>query len=299
MRNLVDDYLTHNLTPLLLEFGANTEVVSKVCADINSRLSSIIYRWSDEEFRSTILLHGIEEATYYSPVSDINIRALVVVCIRNSLLEDLSSTRSAAKSLGLSNPIISDDQIKKITSDAITFFSNNDLLSASQQITKPLVDPFEKIQFEYPLAWYVMRKLSKCTNFTTFGAKEILKSNDYTTNKSNASDIFVEVQSGIDPTINHTLNKILESIRNRKQHFFFSDSFKMITRHPEKLYKIIESVLNANAPVVTFNYYISNGYVARRTNLLKPAHSEKDLNEKYKNTNGLRKAHLEIIKIMR
>jgi hypothetical protein len=173
------------------------------------------------------------------------------------------------------------------------------LITVSKGTLKPSVDPFENIPLEYPLAWYAMQNLSQCTNFTTFEANEFQKNQTSTITKKNTSGIFVEVQSGIDPTINHTLNNILENIKDREQLFFFSDSFKMITRHPEKLYKIIETVLNANAPVVTFNYYISNGYVARRTSLLKPAHSEKDLNEKFKKSSGLRKVHLEIIKKMR
>ena len=295
MGNLVNHYIAHYLTPALINIGANTEAVSTITIDINSRLCSILHRWNHESFRSTALLHGIEEATFYSPNANINIKALVVVCIRNSLLEDLSSTIVAARSLGATKPLITDEQIKKITSDAITFFSKHDL--SSQDINKPLKDPFGNLQSMYPITWNAMKVLSQCTNFSIFETNSVDK--PHFSKSTSTPKQFVEVQSGIDPTINQTLNEILDRIGDGKQPFFFSDSFKMITRNPDKLYKVMEFVLSSNAPVVTFNYYISNGYVARRARLIKPAHSEKDLNEKYLITNGLRKVHLEVIKKMR
>ncbi|MDQ0170511.1 hypothetical protein [Paenibacillus tundrae] len=297
MGNLVEHYITHNLIPILIKLGVNSNTISKISVDIDSRLCSILHRWNDEIFRSTVLLHGIEEASFYNPTANINTKALVVVCIRNSLLEDLSSTIAAAKSLGATKPLITDEQIKIITSDAITFFSNHNL--SSQNIKKPLSDTFENLQTMYPITWNAMQKLSQCINFAKFGAHCVDKSNISLSKSTCKPEQFVEVQSGIDPTINHTLNEILERIEEGKQPFFFSDSFKMITRNPDKLYKIIEIILRSNAPLVTFNYYISNGYVARRAILLRPAHSQKDLEEKHKRNGGLRKVHLEIIKKMR
>ncbi|MEY9092567.1 hypothetical protein [Paenibacillus sp. RC84] len=299
MNNVVKTYINNNLIPLLKRFDTDQSVISKITDDIESRLTSIIYQWNDDEFRSTILFHGIEEANFYVPSLDINIRALVVIGVRNSLLEDMSSTIAAAKSLGLRKPLISDEQIKDITSDAIVFFANQNLKTAARELQKPSNDPFINLAIKYPIAWVAMKNLSQCNNYKSY---ESQNSTEYSRNLKKTqpnSALCIEVQSGMDSEINNSLDQILENIKAGRQPFFFSDSFKMITRHPDKLYRIMEYVLSAQVPVVTFNYFISNGYVARRSSLLKQAHSERDMIKKLEISNGLRKEHFKIIKMMR
>lgn len=298
MENIIRDYLRNYFEPMLAQFTANEETIFNVSSDVHSRLSSILNRWNDNSFRSTILLHGVEEASYYEPKGDIDIKALIVVAIRNSLLEDIASTNDAAKKFGLKRPVISDEQIKHITSSAIIFFNKQNFESAEYEIDSIENDPFRDLSTKFPLAWYVMHKLSQCTNYITFELPIELKTTHSLIKEQGSSKVLIEVQSGMDPNIDQTLSDILHKIKNGEQTFFFSDSFKMITRHPEKLYRVIEEVLNAKAQIVTFNYYISNGYIARRSQFLKVAHSEKDLKSKFTNFNGLRKAHLEIIKKM-
>ncbi|GGG08752.1 hypothetical protein GCM10010912_61650 [Paenibacillus albidus] len=298
MENIIRDYLENNFEPMLAQFTVNDETIMKISNDVHSRLSSLLNRWNDSSFRSTILLHGVEEATHYVPEADIEIKALVTVAIRNSLLEDIASTKEAAKKFGLRRPLISDEQIKNITTNAIVFFNKQNFKSASYKTDSIESDPFGHLSTKFPLAWYVMHKLSQCSNYITFEVPNELRIAHSPLQKHNTSTTSVEVQSGMDPNIDPTLREILLRVKNGEQAFFFSDSFKMITRHPEKLYRVIEEVLNAKAPIVTFNYYISNGYVARRSQLLKVAHSEKDLKYKFTNLKGLRKAHLEIIKKM-
>ncbi|MGO4108964.1 hypothetical protein [Paenibacillus sp. YAF4_2] len=260
---------------------------------------SIIPKWNDEEYCRTILFHGLEEAQFYLPDSDIRIRSLVVVAIRNSLLEDAASTTSAALSLGLRRVSVSDEQIKLITSDAINFFSTYNLSVEALKLNEPDENLFIQLESIYPLAWSAMRHLSQCSNYMSFNNTNGSKTKSNIDINSTQSELFVEVQSGIDPKMNTVLVQILKRISDGQQPFFFSDSFKMITRNHDKLYKVLESVLASNVPVVTINYYISNGYVARRSDLLKPAHSEKDIREKLKISHGLRKIHLEIIKQIR
>ena len=48
----------------------------------------------------------------------------------------------------------------------------------------------------------------------------------------------------------------------------------MITRNLDKLLSIIEFVLACGKPLVTINYYLSNGLVTRRRGLWQPAHSQ-------------------------
>ena len=46
----------------------------------------------------------------------------------------------------------------------------------------------------------------------------------------------------------------------------------MISRNLDKLLSILEFVLACGKPVVTINYYLSNGLVLRRRRLWRPAH---------------------------
>lgn len=298
MKKIIEEYLENHLYPMLTQFGVNEEIISNISSDIQLRLSSILGRWEDTDFRSTILLHGIEEALFYIPEADIEIKALVTVAVRNSLLEDIASTKEAAKKFGLKGPIISDDQIKNITSNAITFFKEQNFELASLIMDSIDNDPFVELSTKFPLAWYVMHKLSQCSTYLTFEVPDNWILTPSINRKNNVLKTATEIQSGMDPKIDRILSEILYRIKIGTQPFFFADSFKMITRHPEKLYTIIEEVLQAKAPIVTFNYYISNGYVARRGQLLKVAHSEKDLEYKFTRSTGLRKAHSEIIKQM-
>lgn len=127
------------------------------------------------------------------------------------------------------------------------------------KITEPVENPFSKLVINYPLAWNAMNQLCQCSNYKTFNQQN--KSSGFNLiNLNSKTEDFVEVQSEIDPVINTTLLQILDKISKGQQPFFFSDSFKMITRNPDKLYKILDAVLVSN---------------------------------------GLRKIHLEIIKYMR
>jgi hypothetical protein len=68
----------------------------------------------------------MEEATGYTPeAADIAIRALVVVAVRNSLLEDMGSTRPYHSEFQTAHPpIIADADMPTITSEAIEFFDS-------------------------------------------------------------------------------------------------------------------------------------------------------------------------------
>lgn len=122
MSNSLTQYIEECLIPRLMLIGLDTNMAFIVSNDIENRLSAIIGRWDDTSFRQPLLLTGLEEAYFYHPSANLDIKSMIVVGVRNSLLEDLSSTKEAAKKLGAEKRIISDDDIKIITSDAITFF---------------------------------------------------------------------------------------------------------------------------------------------------------------------------------
>src|SRR6185437_7426627 len=77
------------------------------------------------------------------------------------------------------------------------------------------------------------------------------------------------ILSGMAEQIEPELQRMLRLVRTGLYPGIFSDSFKMITRNPQKLFAVMEFVLANGRAVVTHNYYVRNGYVARRTPLVR------------------------------
>lgn len=101
--------------------------------------------------------------------------------------------------------------------------------------------------------------------------------------------------SGIEEALDPALLGYLEAIREREISFFFSDCFKMITRHPRKLYRVVNFVLGHGVPVVTSNYFIAPDYVSQRTPLLRPARHDRELPAKLENYDGVSPRHREVL----
>lgn len=104
--------------------------------------------------------------------------------------------------------------------------------------------------------------------------------------------------SGIDPSFDDDLLFVHEMIKERKAPFYFSPSFKKISRNPEKLFKVIDIVLRDGSSVVTINYYIKNGYIAKRKDLLRPPHHIREVKDKLESISGLRKTHREALQLI-
>lgn len=88
----IENYINAILYPRLIQYGLIEEIIHKVGDDIRMRLNSLLYYWNDIDVRRTLLVTCVEEAHFYEPFEQIEIRSLVVLTIRNSLLENLAST---------------------------------------------------------------------------------------------------------------------------------------------------------------------------------------------------------------
>ena len=74
MTNPVSTYVNEHLRAFLAEKALNEDTVAAVANDMEDRLVSVISRWNDADFRSTLLLAAVEEATFYMPLHNPNIR---------------------------------------------------------------------------------------------------------------------------------------------------------------------------------------------------------------------------------
>lgn len=308
LMDYIENYFNTILYPRFKEYGLNEETIDKVGIDIRTRLYSLLYNWSNIEIRRTLLVTCIEEAYFYEPPRHIEVRCLVLLAIRNSLLEDLASTNEAAKLLGLRKTVIPEQDIRKFTSDAINYFSNIDIIEISKSIKKIENDIYGSLIHSYPAAWGILRELGnivfqnkKYTILTDVRNTNIQSDVKLTTVDIEEIDQHFKkttvVLSGMDPNIDPYLSDVLKAI-SKGYPFFFTDSFKSLTRNPEKLFRIMELVLTSNASFVSCNFYLSRDYVSYRSVFLRPMHSEKELLEKLKNKNGLTKTHLNALKFI-
>lgn len=85
------------------------------------------------------------------------------------------------------------------------------------------------------------------------------------------------VGSGMDPGIDPYLIEMLNSVQASGVRTLFFPSFKHLSRHVAKLLAVIEYAFLHGAIIVTPNYYLSNGFIARRQTLLRPIHDERQL----------------------
>ena len=296
----IDIYLNDVLKYQLKEFGVSDVICDHVTDNINLQMLSLLEYWNDDKFCNTILNIGLEEGKFYQPKAKIDVKCFVVVTIRNSLLETLAS--DGYKSLSATRAL-SDHEVKLITSKAIEYFSGIDFNALSKSLNfEKICNIYKKVKEMYPVAWNAMEALGntgkKCLRFSKVNAdvdKELVyilnRPEDTPNTKLNSV-----VLSGYDENLDEMLIKILKQAYSDPDFVFFSNSFKMISRNVNKLFRILNFLLQYNAAVVTSNYYITNGYIEIRKPLIKPAHTTTQVYNDLKNIKGLSARHADVIK---
>jgi hypothetical protein len=125
---MIHEYTHGLLLPHLQALALSKPQRAIVIDDVSRRLESLLFHWGDLAFRRTILILGTEEASFWEPSSvSLEIRSLVVVAIRNSLIEDLGASHPHTKLLESRKKQLQDEQIPAITSEAIRYFDKASL----------------------------------------------------------------------------------------------------------------------------------------------------------------------------
>src|SRR5271166_4583526 len=120
---VVQGYMQSLLLPQLRSLALSKRQREIVIEDVSRRLESLLCHWGDLAFRRTILILGTEEASFWEPsTASLEIRSLVVVAIRNSLIEDLGASHPYTKLLESRKKQLRDEQMPAITSEAIRYF---------------------------------------------------------------------------------------------------------------------------------------------------------------------------------
>ncbi|MEV5036742.1 hypothetical protein MRBLBA21_001534 [Peribacillus frigoritolerans] len=302
MNTLIDTYIQDVLPSFFKKYNIPDDVIGIVANDIETRIYSCLSHWNDFEFRRVLLTTGLEEANFYEPRENIELRCFVVVAIRNSLFENLVSNRKAAMELGLKTTPIPDNDVKLFTQGAITHFKNIDFKMLCNNLSMAdRKDIYIDLKEKYPVAWNALSELGKWSNkaqvfdslqYGLFTIEELQQIPIIHSEKKITTDI----QSGIDDKLDKGLLEFLNGISLEQQPVFYTDCFKMLTRNIDKLLKVIEYVLRRECTFMTSNFYISNGYVAKRKDLIRPAHTTKDMEGNLNQFGGLRHTHLKAFK---
>lgn len=271
--NPIDYYVWNILRKQLQKFKISNTALYNIVDNVKEQLNSLISNWNDIEFRDSILILGSEEGNFYEPKNG-QIANMVVVTIRNSLLEGVSSKSYLEYG---SSVYLDDSSIKIITSEAIEYFSKINLEQLATQI-KPDYDFYREISSKYKVAMKSLVELSKCNNGKREHKYEPVKIDkpyeieELEQNKSKVMEI-KNYESGISEKFNSSLCNYLEGIKNKESSVFVTDCFKMTTRNFEKILRVLEFILTHNAKFITCNYLITNSYVSRREKLLRASHT--------------------------
>lgn len=250
--------------------------------------------------RKGILLFAKEEAQFYLPDANIDIKSFVVTTIRNSLTESVSS--SNYKSAGFEHQL-REEEIKTITSFAIKYFKKFNFEEVSNNLKEKNIDNYYLKEIKkYPLAWKVVYKTANLKSSELyFDAFPVDKSNLISIIPQHmtkfTSDKQAVLEDGMTATFNEQLCQMLAIAVSTESKGFFTDSFKVLTRNFEKTLTVIQYLLERNSVFVTFNYYLSNGYISVRKDLLRPMHRINDTEYKIKKMSGLSKRHKKFLEL--
>ena len=300
MTDAIDVYLDTILTPQLEQLGVQSfpGAIKAVVTDIRLRLQSVLSRWHDLQTRNTLLLLGREEGAFYEPrAAPLEVRAFVVVTVRNSLLEDLGIPGASlipADVLEEEKPMQESD-VRKITEAAISYWQTIDVQRLRVLPPAAEDDPFGRLPKDAPHAWHVLSSLANTRERTvTFAPCQAPRPSLPKATVEHDPEERSVVLSGITPEFDTLMVSSLRAIRNGRLKYLYSDSWKWFTRHPGKLYRALDFALAHGGTVVTQNYLLTATMACRRRVFVRPAHTVDEFYAKFHNVrllDGLELSH--------
>jgi hypothetical protein len=275
----IDMYLDTILLPQLEHLGVQSfsGAVEAVVTDIRRRLQSVLSRWQDLPTRNTLLLLGREEGAFYEPRSaSLEVRAFVVVTVRNSLLEDLGIPGASLipADVPAAEKPMQEADVRAITEAAIRYWQTIDVQSLRMVPPAAADDPFAHLRKDAPHAWHILSCLANGRERTvTFEPCRAPRPSLPKATVEHDPEARAVVLSGITPEFDTLMVSSLRAIRNGKLRYLYSDSWKWLTRHPGKLYRALDFALAHGGSVVTQNYLLTATMACTRRGFVRPAHT--------------------------
>lgn len=156
----IQEYLDNMLNSGLREIKYRYREL--IVADIKDRMCALLTRWDEEDFRKTVLFVTDEEASFYEPDADNDVRRFVVATIRNSMLEIAASVN--CNQFKMQEPL-SNETIKSITTNAILYFKQCEFDTLKREVRNiKYTDVYEAAIRKYPLAWEMLKEAALLKN---------------------------------------------------------------------------------------------------------------------------------------
>lgn len=294
----VSHYLNNVLRPKLLSSGVNLQFTEETIAVIERQMVSALNVWQNEEFKNTLMLLVSEEAPFYQPDAPLEVKSFVVLTMRNSPFETVQSDAYAKTGL---KTMIDDSSVIKFTSEAVNFFKSFDLSTLHDDSTEENL--YINLSKEYAVAWNALQKLANsseriCTFPPLSRADADTFSAQFKCSSPQKPSFTTSVKDGFDCTVEPRLAEGL-NIAVSPEGYFFSDCFKMVSRNHKLLLSVLEYLLVNNSTFVSTNYLITNGRAEKRKNIIKAAHSEKEMKKHLTNLNGISPEHRKLLLLTR
>jgi hypothetical protein len=257
---VVQEYTRGVLAPQLLSLGLNKHQREVVLEDVTERLESLLSHWSDLPFRRTVLVLGTEEASFWEPRSaSLEIRSLVVVTVRNSLVTDLNADRAYTPKLRSRKQFLPDERMPWITGEAIKYFQGINLDNVQIQVHQDMFGSFPR---RFPNAWHALSHLGNSSDNEIECQLPKAEGEPMAFSAlQGCTEGHTVIESGIDPGFDRYLLDVLRGIERREVGALITASFKHITRNPEKLLSVIDRILCCGGTVLTPNYLLSPTYL--------------------------------------
>jgi len=297
---IIEKYLNTVLQPQLTALELQDVIISDVLNSIRPQMVSCVSHWNDERFCRALLAVGEEEAMFYRPKADIDIRCFVVVTIRNSVLE---TVHSLTTNVFWKGKAISPEKLREITAAAIEYFKDVDFEAMSNELDGVENDIYGDLANRYPIAREALAQIGTDRNqiIEYEAVQRETKPNFHNLRKQKGAISAIldngrnprsmeELSDGYELSISQELRDGIHQRLNDKVPFIV-DSFKGISRNIEKLLTIMEYMMYNDGFIVTSNYLIANGHIECRLELIKPGHSMAEMIKNWKNQKGLAKNH--------
>lgn len=288
----IQDYLDSLLNSGLKEIKYRYREI--IVADIRDRMCALLSRWDEEAFRRTVLFVTDEEALFYEPVADDNVRRFVVASIRNSMLEVAASVN--CDRFKMQEPL-PNETIRSITSNAILYFKQCEFNTLKQETkTIKYTDVYEEAIQKYPLAWEVLKKAALMENeeliFEEAQKTHFINIDGALVNEGNRIAVCDGYSLEFDDYLKEEIGKIITG----EIDVFYADCFKMLSRNFEKILHVLQIILDHDKAFVTCNYYISNGLIEKRKKILRAAHNGKE--DMFRNMRNRKGAPLQLRQVL-
>lgn len=252
--DVVDAFVDGALVPWLTCWGAGEDQLAQPVEDVRNRLDWLLARWDDPDRLEPLLTPFLELARLHEPAElPLRLRALALVGVRNSALEDLHL-----------DDVIAQSDWRLLTQAAAHALAP--IEAAPGPVRTTADDPFANVVEDNPTATAAFRLLADLEpgHEIAWTPPDVesrgLPQGD---GPARLMDDGFEIRHAMDDYVSTRLAQGIEQVVAQRAAFAIP-SLKHISRNPHKLFRVVDALLAHGATVATANVKLSPTTIARR-----------------------------------